>query len=438
MIFFKEIHNTFQIASQKKRIINFRVFLVHNKNVSLGVTNKSIAGVYNPINISSGISGDCLIEWPDNLISSVSLSREDMNNFNKFLNDAKKMRYKDVDEANFLSKQKYKEVKLYDEEVADIVDGKNDYLFKLVLKLNQWQDKIKTKQKEINAYASKTESAIFTSQGLFESQKSTSLGYYSIYDNRFALEDTLIKIPEEKTLNLKKDTIEKFYLYFEKVPKIKPKPGKLPILLMPWISSEMFFQFIISNLAGSSVYNKISRFNLDDFEKHKKILREDLNLSCDPTIDFDISSYKFTLEGVDSKKTDFIKNGRLNSQVLDLKYAKKQNQEPTAFFSDYKSAILRSSKEFSFDKVLKSLKEGILVFNILGLHTQSSVTGDYSLPVPDALYIKKGKIVGKARAIIIGNIFEDMNKNDFRLIRFKTEKFPGFLIETNTVFETVK
>ena len=434
-MFAKDIYRKFDTAKKKKIISDYRVSVLEAKSFSSGITNKEIAGVYNPNNFSSQISGDCLVQWKDKMISSNSFNNEILYSFDKFLKDIKAMKYRDSAGANFLNQQKYSNVKLYDKNVADIVDGKEKVLLDLMLKLNRAQEKLKTKLKMISVFASASENTIFTSKGLFEKEKTTACGYYSIYDEIIDLEDNLRKIPETQKIGKKREFIEKFYLHLAKDKKLKPKDKKMPIILMPWVSKQIFSHFIISNLNGAAVYNKQSYFSINDFRNKKQALRKDINLICDPVVDFDIGSYKFTGEGVPSKKTIFIKNGRLENHILDLKYAKLQKTKPTGILS---KPLLNSEKQISFDAAIKSIGEGIIIFNILGLHTQSPVTGDYSLPCPNALYIKKGKIIGRARPIIVGNFFQDINQDDLEVIDFPLEDFPGFLIKPFASFEEVK
>lgn len=437
-MFAQNFYQKFESVRKKKIILNYRVFVSKAKGYRLGVINEEIAGVYNPIIHTSEISGDCLIQWPDGLISSGNLTNETLYHFDEFLRGLKSLSYKDPAQANFLSPQKYPDVKLYNEKVADIIEGKEKVLLDLVLTLKKWQDKIKTKVKEIGVTAAEIENVIFTSKGLFESEKSTSCGYYSSYEEKIVLEDNLRKIPETDKIERKRKFIERLYLYLAKSRKIKPGGKKMSVILMPWVSKDIFYHFIITNLDGSSIYNKQSCFSLNDFKNKRQVLRNDLSLRCDPTVDFDIGSYKFTGEGVSSQPTDFIKNGCLETPILDLKYAKILKSQPTALFSSQSTPLLKSKKEISFKESIKIIDEGIIVCNVLGLHTQSPVSGDYSLPSPQALYIKKGKISGRARAIITGNFFQDMNQQSFQLVNFTTEKFPGFLIKTNVSFESVK
>ena len=435
IMFAEDIYKKFNIAKQKKIISDYRVSVLDAKSFSSGITNKEIAGVYNPNNFSSQISGNCLVQWNDKMISSNSFNNEILYSFDKFLKDIKAMEYKDSAGANFLNKQRYHSVKLYDKDVADIVNGKEKVLLDLMLNLDKWQEKLKTKLKMISVFAQASENTIFTSKGLFEKEKTTACGYYSIYDEKINLEDNLRQIPETQKIGKKRAFIEKFYLHLAKGKKIKPKDKKMSVILMPWVSKEIFSHFIISNLDSASVFGKQSCFSVNDFKNKKQALRKDINLTCNPIIDFDIGSYKFTNEGVPSRKTIFIKNGKLENQILDLKYAKLQKTKPTGILS---KPILNSEKKISFESCLKSIDEGIMIFNILGLHAQSPVAGDYSLPSPNALYIKKGKIVGRARPIIVGNFFQDMNQDDLEIINFPLEDFPGFLIKPFASFEEVK
>ncbi|MCK4355289.1 hypothetical protein KAW43_03045 [Candidatus Parcubacteria bacterium] len=435
IMFAKNLYKKFDIAKKKKIISDYRVSVLESESFSSGITNKEIAGVYNPNNFSSQISGNCLVRWQDKMISSSAFNNEILYYFDKFLKDIKTMKYKDIAGANFLKQQKYSFVKLYDKEVADIVSGKEKALLDLMLKLNKSQIRLKTKLKGISVFANASKNTIFTSKGLFAEEKTTACGYSSVYDNKIALEDNLRKIPENQKIDKKRAFIENFYSHLLKGKKIKSKDRKMPVILMPWVSEQIFSHFVINNLNGAAVYNKQSCFSVDDFKNKKQVLRKDINLICDPVIDFDIGSYKFTGEGVPSKKTVFIKHGRLENQILDLKYAKLQKTKPTGILT---KPLLKSDKEISFEHCLKSIDQGVIIFDILGLHTQSPVSSDYSLPCPNALYIKKGKIIGRARLIIVGNFLENINKDDLKIINFPLEDFPGFLIKSFVSFEMVK
>jgi len=435
-MFAQKFYKKFENAKQKKIILNYRVFLSKVEGCQIGVSNEEMGGVYNPNSFSSEISGDCLIQWPDGSISLANINNEIFYHFEKFLRDLKPLHYKDTAMANFLSSQSYSDIELYDKKIVDIIEGKSDFLLNLTLDLKKWQDKMKTKLKEISVSAMNIENVVFTSKGLFQTEKSTVCGYYSIYEEKIVLEDAFRKIPKREKINQKRNFIEQFYSLLARNLKEKPKGKEMSVFLMPSVSKNIFSHFIISNLDGSSVYNKQSCFSFNDFKNKKQVLRKDLNLSYDPTIDFNVGSYKFTGEGVASQPTDFIKNGRLETPFLDLKYAKLQKSGPTAIFSDPAAALIKSDKEIAFEKCF--INEGIIVFDVLGLHTQVTVTGDYSLPVPEALYIKNGKVLGRIRAIITGNFFKDLNKDYFQLVNLKTEKFPGFLIETNVSFESIE
>ncbi len=434
-MFVKDIYKKFDAAKKKKIISDYRVFVSESEDFSSGIINKEIAGAYNPNKFSSQVSGNCLVQWQDKMISASSFNNEILYYFDSFLKDIKAMRYRDPAGANFLCPQKYPNVKLYDQEVAGIVGGKEKLLLDLMLKLGRWQDRAKTKLKEINVFASVSKNTIFTSKGLFAEEQATACWYSSVYDNKIELEDSLRQVPESQKLNKKRAFIENFYFHLSKGRKVKPKDKKMPIILMPWISKEIFSHFIIANLNGAAVYNKQSCFSLNDFKSKKQVLRQDISLICDPLVDFDIGSYIFTGEGVPSRKTIFIRNGRLENQILDLKYAKLQKKEPTGVLT---KPLLKSDKQISFAAALKSIDQGVVVFDALGLHTQNPVSGDYSLPCPNALYVRKGRIVGRTRPIITGNFFENINQDDLKIINFPLEDFPGLLVESFASFEVVK
>ena len=69
---------------------------------------------------------------------------------------------------------------------------------------------------------------------------------------------------------------------------------------------------------------------------------------------------------------------------------------------------------------------GALVLSVLGIHTQDSASGDFSLSAPQVLRIDNG-LDGRTRATISGNLFEVLRSDALQLVDFEGEHTPGML-----------
>ena len=50
-------------------------------------------------------------------------------------------------------------------------------------------------------------------------------------------------------------------------------------------------------------------------------------------------------------------------------------------------------------------RSALFVLNVLGVHTQDPVSGDFSLSAPQSLRVQGGEARGRVRATISGNLF---------------------------------
>ena len=71
---------------------------------------------------------------------------------------------------------------------------------------------------------------------------------------------------------------------------------------------------------------------------------------------------------------------------------------------------------------------GVLVLSVLGVHTQDSASGDFSLSAPQALHANHGALGGRLRGTISGNLFEALNSPDLTFVAFPGEHTPGLLL----------
>jgi PmbA protein len=72
---------------------------------------------------------------------------------------------------------------------------------------------------------------------------------------------------------------------------------------------------------------------------------------------------------------------------------------------------------------------------VLGLHTQDRSSGNYSLSTSQAVLVRNGKIQGRVKATLTGNLFEQLRDNTLRMVSFPGQHSPGFALPINVTLE---
>ncbi|HBT17426.1 MAG TPA: hypothetical protein DEB05_10790, partial [Firmicutes bacterium] len=101
------------------------------------------------------------------------------------------------------------------------------------------------------------------------------------------------------------------------------------VIFPPKVFEAFLEHFLLSNLSGNLIANRQSAFNIEDFTEKKQIFRTDFTVRVDGTRPYRYNSFRCTKEGVPSSQVELIQAGRLNTPLLDLKYARKLDLEPT-------------------------------------------------------------------------------------------------------------
>jgi PmbA protein len=204
--------------------------------------------------------------------------------------------------------------------------------------------------------------------------------------------------------------------------------GEHPVILHPRVVEDYVLDTLLANLDGAAVANGESHFRREQFGGDEAVLREDLSLRIDPLQPLKSGSYRSSREGVPAARCRYIENGRLVQPVLDLKYANRLGAKPSAVPYASDTLFLEARSKPSLTEALGGLSDGVLVLSVLGVHTQDSTSGDFSLSAPQALRLGPDGFSGRLKATISGNLFEILRRDDFELIRFEGEHTPGLLM----------
>ncbi|GAB6169172.1 TldD/PmbA family protein [Clostridium carnis] len=185
------------------------------------------------------------------------------------------------------------------------------------------------------------------------------------------------------------------------------------------------YKSIINNEAMVSILSTFANvFSGDAAQKGLSLLsgKEGENIAADiltlvdnPHLENGLASVSFDDEGVATKKTNIIKEGKLITLLHNLKTAYKGNTKTTGngFKNSYGSPVGVSPTNFYIEKGSKTLEElmsivknGLLITEFAGLHSgANSITGDFSLAAK-GFYIEDGKKTFPVEQITVaGNFF---------------------------------
>lgn len=159
----------------------------------------------------------------------------------------------------------------------------------------------------------------------------------------------------------------------------------------------------------------------------KLIFSDQVTLIDDGLLPGGAGTAPFDGEGYPCRKNILVDGGFLVSALYDGYYARKCNQEPTGSsirgiksppsigFSNF---YMKSGQK-SLETLVSGIEKGILITDLMGIHTANPVTGDFSLG-SSGIMIEKGKLTTPVRGFAVaGNmmeIFRRMNEigNDLR------------------------
>ena len=147
----------------------------------------------------------------------------------------------------------------------------------------------------------------------------------------------------------------------------------------------------------------------------EKIADERLTIYDDPTIDFAPGSYPLDGEGVNARRTPLLERGVLKNYLFDLQTAGIMSARSTGngirgFASQPApscSNIIIVPGDMKLEDMIKDIKYGILVDQVLGGGQSNTLAGEFSVNIDLGFLIEKGELIGRVKdCMIAGNVFE--------------------------------
>ena len=150
----------------------------------------------------------------------------------------------------------------------------------------------------------------------------------------------------------------------------------------------------------------------------QKIIDERISIYDDPTIDYADGSYVCDDEGVAAQRTPLFESGVLKNYIYDLQTAGIMNAKSTgngtrSFASQPSpgnSNVIIEPGEMKFEDMIKDMKKGILVDQVLGGGQSNVLAGEFSVNIDLGYLVENGEIVGRVKdCMVAGNVFDIFN-----------------------------
>lgn len=215
----------------------------------------------------------------------------------------------------------------------------------------------------------------------------------------------------------------------------KPNSMKCPAVIRNDVVSDLL-DFLAGSFAG------------DDIEKGKSLLQgkhgerifaDFIDIIDDGLRPGGLATRPFDAEGTASRTTKVVEKGVFKSLLLDRKYAKRFKMTPTGNSSrSVKAPPSISTTNFylnpgekPLDRLVRDVGEGIMITNLMGVHTANSVTGNFSVGASGIL-IQGGKLTKPVKGFAVAgnilNLFRDVSAVGSDLRFFGSVGAPSILI----------
>ncbi len=407
-------------------------FNIHDANgIEVGLKNNRIGGPYSAPSYKRSISGDIYLIWTDHRFTAAKLDSQVTDAFEEYFNLWKATAYYDIDGVDLYDPRQIPNVNLVDPKAQEIVGRNFEFPFEILnqglQRLTEYgMDKVDGK---IRCY--QDHRILRNSNGLNVDYLQTPVEFY------FEVNDSYGESFQEKRLPLETEVnriIENTGTIARKLqnPAAARLAGPVRLILAPPVFESFFNHFLITNLFGSLVVNRQSSFSLEDFRNQRPVLREDLDLEVNTLIPLKSSSYPCTGEAVPGGSLTLIRAGRLQTPIVNLKYARKSGFDPTPAPAGGRGFFLTSRLAMkSWDELINDTEYGVIVYSVLGLHTQDSSSGQFSLTADQCLLVENGKIAGKVKAVINGDFIGSLQKDSSEFAVAPGEDNPGYSFTAN-------
>lgn len=224
---------------------------------------------------------------------------------------------------------------------------------------------------------------------------------------------------------------------YNQLDPVNGDKGEYTLILTPEVTRDLI-NYILGATIGDVIEKKKS-FLQDKIGK--KIFSENITITENPHVDYFLKSEKIDDEGFKTTNKEIFKKGVFKKPIYDLYSSIKYNQKPTGngflsnnYSSNYTNIFLEEGRE-KIDDVINKTKKGILVYSIIGLHTNRINNSDISVTIASGKEINNGKFTKTITNLnFSGNIFEILKEVSFS----KEQKFSGSSLFSFAIIPKIK
>jgi PmbA protein len=186
----------------------------------------------------------------------------------------------------------------------------------------------------------------------------------------------------------------------------------LPIIFTPQGVASALLSPLVLALNGKAVFEGASP--LED-KLGEEVFDKKLSLWDDATVAYGVGSYPFDDEGVPSQRLPLVTNGVVANFLYDLQTAALAGTHSTGngqragggFPSPGISSLILGQGDASFQAMVKDMKEGLIVEEVMGAEQGNILSGDFGGNVLLGYKVENGEIVGRVKdTMIAGNVYQ--------------------------------
>jgi PmbA protein len=415
------------LADGAAGVREWSVYFSNSRRLSLGTKDRETGNPHAPLSLAEGRGASYLLVWDDGTISQGSLERRQLESDPlETLAFARTAAYDDPDAAHVLGDASIPEVTLYDPAAAAIAGGDTELLERRLRRVRQLVEENAFRTWSGSFSASESRARLVTSAGLDVSGEGTSMGWFVTLNGELGGGHGGRAPEDDADFEARLVQLARLATEMDKAAD-SSKSGTQPVILHPRVVEEYVLQTLMHHLQGSTVAHGEGQFAHKMFGSGAAVLREDVGVRLDPLLPLRSGSYRFTREGVPAAACHYVERGRLVGPIVDIKYARRLGVPPSPLPYAMDALYFEGSDPIDLSRAMERAAGGALVLSVLGVHTQDSASGDFSLSAPQVLALDGQGYAGRIRATISGNLFDVLRGEDLQFVRFDGEHTPGLL-----------
>jgi PmbA protein len=196
--------------------------------------------------------------------------------------------------------------------------------------------------------------------------------------------------------------------WFRMAENIAPiKSGDMPVIFAP-VGMGVLGLTLVLGLNGKNILLGSSPLA---GKLGERIAGQRFSLTDNPLSDYASNSSKYDSEGIPHQVTLLIEKGVVRNFLYDLDTAGRAGTKTTGHGTGCNPTnLLIKEGDTPYEEMVKSIKKGLLVLNVMGLGQGNPISGEFSVNVQLGYKIENGEIVGRVKDVMLaGNVYDALN-----------------------------